>query len=139
MTVNAGQLPPGQSVYLYVLDQNGQVNPTGYPLVMGGFSLAAPEDIALTVDGVSNVIKPYENKSARMMYELREARQINISVQQRFGQEIRQLENAFKNAGTYEILWDGLNSQGSLAASGTYLIIFKTDDQTVREKVVLIK
>ncbi len=36
VTVNLGKFQSGQTAYLYVMDQNGQVNSTGVPITVGG-------------------------------------------------------------------------------------------------------
>jgi hypothetical protein len=43
VTVNQGVFGSGMTVYLYVVDQNGAVNSTGYPITVGsGISAPSP-------------------------------------------------------------------------------------------------
>jgi hypothetical protein len=42
-------------------------------------------------------------------------------------------------AGTHSSVWSGRNDQGAEAASGTYFYQLRTDGETLREKMVLLK
>jgi photosystem II stability/assembly factor-like uncharacterized protein len=55
------------------------------------------------------------------------------------GQEVRILVDELKEAGTYEVIWDGKDDQGKEVASGIYFCKLVVGDQSQTKKMILIK
>jgi hypothetical protein len=49
------------------------------------------------------------------------------------------LVNEHKEAGTYEVIWDGRDDQGKEVASGIYFCKLKVGDSSQTRKMVLIE
>ena len=74
------------------------------------------------------------NPITQISYELANDENINISVYDARGRHVDELINGFQNSGEYNISWNASNQ-----ASGTYFIQMNTENQTMAEKIVLIK
>ena len=74
------------------------------------------------------------NPITQISYELANDENINISVYDTMGRHVDELINGFQNSGEYNISWNASNQ-----ASGTYFIQMSTGNQTMTEKIVLIK
>jgi flagellar hook assembly protein FlgD len=55
------------------------------------------------------------------------------------GQRVRTLVNARVEAGYHQVVWDGLNEQGSAVASGVYIYRFEAGDYQKTMKLMLLK
>jgi photosystem II stability/assembly factor-like uncharacterized protein len=55
------------------------------------------------------------------------------------GQEVRTLVDEPKQAGSYQVIWDGKNENGEEATSGIYFCKLKVGDNCQTKKMVLIK
>lgn len=68
---------------------------------------------------------PYPNPAnpdTRIKYSLIENSHVTAKVYNMLGQMVRELLNKDVAAGTWEVYWDGRNSNGQSAASGLYLV-----------------
>lgn len=79
------------------------------------------------------------NQSTVIRYEVPQATQVRIVIFNIKGELVRELVNLPHQAGYYELPWDGLNSAGSAAASGEYLLHLRTDDSNKIQKVILLR
>ncbi|KPJ62810.1 hypothetical protein AMJ44_15115 [candidate division WOR-1 bacterium DG_54_3] len=55
------------------------------------------------------------------------------------GQEVRTLVDEPKQAGSYQVIWNGKNENGKEVASGIYFCKLKAGDQAQTKKMILIK
>jgi len=55
------------------------------------------------------------------------------------GQEIRTLVNSSLNAGSHSVTWDGLDNSGSIAESGIYFYKLQAGDESLTNKMILMK
>jgi serine protease AprX len=55
------------------------------------------------------------------------------------GQKVRTLVDESKEAGNYEVIWDGKNDKGEEVASGIYFYQLVTENNRVTRKMVLLK
>jgi len=75
------------------------------------------------------VIKFYVNKTGRL----------HISIYNILGQFITTLSNSFFQEGSNAIRWDGRNSQNNLVPSGTYIVFFKENFESLSHLIMFIK
>jgi hypothetical protein len=80
---NQGSFNPGQTAYLYVVDENGNVNENGYPITIGGnSSVSIPGD--LNSDGVVNIfdynifLQNFGNQTCGNVADLNDDCSVNI-------------------------------------------------------------
>ncbi|MBN2413902.1 T9SS type A sorting domain-containing protein [candidate division KSB1 bacterium] len=64
---------------------------------------------------------------------------VGLLVFNTMGQKIRTLVNEYKNAGTFNVTWDGRNDAGLNVSSGTYIYVLKSGDMNIKRKAVLLR
>lgn len=79
------------------------------------------------------------NPSTTIRYGLKEAGSVKVSVFNARGQLIANLVNESKAAGTYEIVWNGKDSNGRPVSSGVYFFRMDTREGTEVQKGLMIK
>ena len=85
------------------------------------------------------IFKPKLGGAAQLTTSLLSGGQVNITVYDILGRKIREIYVGSRPAGNYLDVWDGRNDNGSLAASGVYLIRFKCPGFSMTKRVVLVK
>ncbi len=79
------------------------------------------------------------NPSTKISYDLPQKSDVEIAVYNIIGQKVRVLVNRSQPAGQYEVIWDGLDEQGQMVATGVYLYQIKAGNLTQTKKMVLMK
>ena len=85
---------------------------------------------------------PYPNPSNSSIiinYLLSKSSFVKIIVYDVFGKKIKTLFEGNQSSGIKKILWDGRNSLGAIASSGTYIYNIQIDDYVATKKVILLK
>lgn len=101
-------------VVLQVLDQSDKLLAEKSYL----FTKSLGEDIETQLSVYPNPANP----SATIPFILTEQSEVRIEVFNMLGQRVRTLLDENRNAGKWETHWDGRNAQGSVVATGTYII-----------------
>ncbi len=79
------------------------------------------------------------NPQTSISYSLAQETAVNLSVYDISGRLITTIVNKNQPAGTYTILWKGKDAKGQSVSSGVYLYTLKTDDATLRQRMLLLK
>jgi len=80
------------------------------------------------------------NPSTSINYELPNYSKLSINIYNILGQKIKSLlKKGEKEAGYYQIIWDGKNDFGKKVASGIYILNFQSDQFSKSLKMVLQK
>ncbi|MBN2070074.1 MAG: VCBS repeat-containing protein [Candidatus Krumholzibacteriota bacterium] len=79
------------------------------------------------------------NPSTVIRYEIAEAGKVVISIYDVRGSLIKTLYQGDRNAGIYEIGWDGKNSRDVEVTSGIYFYRLKTGHETRTRKMILLR
>lgn len=77
--------------------------------------------IPTRLDLGQNYPNPF-NPSTMIPYQLPEAGHVHISIFNSIGQEVRVLVDEMKEAGHYQVMWDGLNNHRSPVSSNVYVV-----------------
>lgn len=77
--------------------------------------------------------------ATRLVYALPEESDIRLNIYDVLGRLTRQIVAARQSAGTYEILWDGRNEHGEVAASGIYFSVLHAGAQRRTQKIVMTR
>jgi hypothetical protein len=93
-----------------------------------------PTDFAL----LQNYPNPF-NPSTTIQYRLAEASEVNLTIYNVLGQQVRSLVAGVKEAGTHTIEWDGRDDNGSTVQSGMYFYRIQTPSFTEAKKMTLLK
>ena len=107
------------------------------PYVMTGVSqpvVEIPTEFALS----QNYPNPF-NPTTTIKYALKENVQVTLKVYNMLGQEVRTLVNGWQEAGYKQVVWDGLNNNGSPVASGIYIYQIQAGSFMQARKMILMK
>jgi hypothetical protein len=107
------------------IDNDGKYN---YSEVLKAKIDVKPEKLDL-----ANYPNPF-NPNTKIYFELPEDGITVLKIYDILGNEVRTLVNEFKNAGTYEINFDGNN-----LSAGVYFNVLRAGDKTIVKKMQLIK
>ncbi|HMS33764.1 MAG TPA: multicopper oxidase domain-containing protein [Ignavibacteria bacterium] len=76
------------------------------------------------------------NPETKILFDLPESGNVTLKVYNQLGKEITTLYNGFKNAGSYEVIF---NTAKFGLASGVYFYKLKTDKKTFTKRMILAK
>jgi hypothetical protein len=79
------------------------------------------------------------NPSTNIKYEIPQAGLVDINIFDIQGRLIRSLGSTVQPAGSHSVTWDGRNSSGAMASSGTYFCRVRFKDNFLTNKLLLIK
>jgi hypothetical protein len=79
------------------------------------------------------------NPETRITYSLPKHARVKIEIFNTLGQKVRTLADVDKPAGSYEIVWDGRNDHGQMAASGIYFYQLRTADARMTRRMLLVR
>ena len=79
------------------------------------------------------------NPSTTIEFELGAGDNVDLSIYDINGRKISTLAQGYYNSGTYSYVWDGKDSNGSLASSGIYLYTLISSDQIITNRMLLLK
>jgi hypothetical protein len=80
---------------------------------------------------------PFINKTT-VSYELTKASDVNVSIYNLLGQEVKKLYSGEQSSGVHSVTWDGSGNSGK-QPTGIYLIKIKAGDEETSLKLTLIK
>jgi hypothetical protein len=87
----------------------------------------------------NNMIHPLKRESTEIRYTIKTQCFVTAIVFDRNGKQIKKLISGNMQPGTYSIYWPGDDESGNTAATGIYVIYFKSDSAVDRIKVGVIK
>lgn len=72
-------------------------------------------------------------------YQVPTAGRVSLKVYNLLGQEVRSLAGEVKNAGSYEINWNGNDAENRRVSSGIYVVQLLAGSQTASVKIVVVR
>lgn len=121
------------ATYFYKLvdvDTDGGTSEHG-PLVI---DIPVPKELLLT----QNYPNPF-NPSTKIRFELPKREKVELNIYNMLGQHVATLVNGVKDAGYYEVTWDGKNKAGVSVATGIYLYRIQAKSKSFTKRMVKIK
>jgi len=103
----------------------------------GGIQLESNAKIPTAYQLFPNFPNPF-NPSTKIRFDLPEKSITILKIYNLLGQEVRTLVNEIKKAGSYEIIWNGLDNFGKKPSSGIYLYRLETDGFKQTNKMLLV-
>lgn len=79
------------------------------------------------------------NPTTTISYALPEAGEVTVDVYNVVGQKVRTLVEGHQEAGEYQVVWDGKDTNGSQVASGVYFYRAQMNNFSETRKMVLLK
>lgn len=93
-----------------------------------------PSEFALS----QNYPNPF-NPSTTIKYSLPKEEKVRIVIYDMLGNKISELINENKNAGSYQIVWNGNDDKGRKVSSGVYILTINSGSYFQSRKMVLMK
>ena len=97
-------------------------------------SLPIPEEFGLS----QNYPNPF-NPETTINYQLPENCKVTIRIYNLLGKEIKVLVNENKQAGYFDVIWDGKDSFGSAVSSGIYIIQIQAGSYNEIRKATILR
>jgi len=101
-------------------------------------SVEQREDNPKTFTLHANYPNPF-NPTTTISYELSNTGNIELTIFNQLGQEVRTLVNEQQNANYYEIRWDGRDDSAKQVVSGLYIYRLKVNSFSRTRKMVLLR
>lgn len=79
------------------------------------------------------------NPTTRVAFDMPTAGDVKISVFNVLGQNVTDLVDGYRDAGSYEVIWNGKDNSGASVASGIYFYRIKTEQFSDTKKMLLLK
>jgi len=95
-------------------------------------------DLPVTFDLGDAYPNPF-NPATRVRFALPEPARTRLLIYNLKGQLVRTLLDEMRPPGRFELLWNGRDDDGSVVASGTYLLRMSAGDYAARRKLTLLK
>ena len=130
----------GHTYYYQVMavDANGNVgdgtNVVSTAIVSVDDARVLPTVLALS----QNYPNPF-NPTTSIEFALPEAAQVTVEIYNLLGQRVRTLVSGYMPAGYISTQWDGLDQNGTVLSSGTYIYRLETPEASFSKKMVLMK
>ncbi len=105
--------------------------------------IETPEDPQSPVDNSTPVVQemypnPF-NQSINIPFSLAKSSDIRLEIYNLKGQHIRTLFSGTKDAGEYNLAWDGKDIKGTMVSPGIYFFRMTSGDFTTNKKMILMK
>ncbi len=97
-------------------------------------SSLAPTDFEL----YPNTPNPF-NPTTRINFDMPKTAHVSLGIYNVLGQRIRLLGDENRDAGQYNLTWDGLNDAGQQVTSGVYLMRLQSENVVLTQKMLLVR
>jgi len=137
-------LTKGEQYFWKVRSKNSEGNYSYYSGT-GKFRIAtvtAVEDEEVVVPSEYSLSQNYPNPfnpSTTIKFALPQEGPVSLKVYNMLGQEVKTLVSGVKNAGTYNLTWNGTDDAGNKVSSGVYIFRIKANDFIMSKKMVMLK
>ena len=105
---------------------------------MGVWTSYSDSELPKATSLSQNFPNPF-NPVTRVSFSLKEKGHVSMRVYDVSGRLVRVLVDEEREAGAYEVMWDGMNNGGRSTASGIYFCRMEADDYQRTVKMVLLR
>ncbi len=105
-----------------------------YPALNIYDEFSVPRDFIL----YKNYPNPF-NASTNIKFEIMQTSNVKLSIYNLLGSKITTIVDNTKNPGLYSVLWHGLNDEGVSVVSGVYFYELRVGDESITNKMILLK
>ncbi|MCK5332189.1 MAG: metallophosphoesterase, partial [Candidatus Marinimicrobia bacterium] len=103
-----------------------------------GLDHSSPETVPIEFGLYQNYPNPF-NSSTLMKYDIPEDCHIKLNIYDLKGRFINSVVNGYQPAGKHELIWNGLNFNGSRVASGVYFYQLTAAEYSEGKKLILLR
>lgn len=107
---------------------------TEYKKDLNSVVYEAPKEFSL----YHNYPNPF-NPSTTIPIDVAKEQRVSMTIYNIMGQEIVTLKNEIMKPGYYDVVWDGRDRGGNIAATGQYFVRIITDGYVKTQKMILLK
>ena len=128
---------------------NGETTVSLSNLILAGINGTAVEapsnsnyDLNVGLPTETSLEKNYPNPfnpSTSIPFQLKEAGYVSLKVYDMSGSLVKTLASETKDAGSYEVIWNGLNNDGQQVASGQYILQMSAPNYSNTLQMTFIK
>ena len=133
--------PSHELMFVYTVE-NGEMKDVKpeFPQISVVLSEVLPAgDLLPTVYNLKqNAPNPF-NPTTGISYDLPKASNVRMSIYNVLGQEVTTLMDAFQEAGSHSIVWNGTNNNGTAVASGMYFYRIEAGEFSKTMKMMMLK
>ncbi|MCB0297315.1 MAG: T9SS type A sorting domain-containing protein, partial [Calditrichaeota bacterium] len=97
-----------------------------------------PAELPAQFELAQNYPNPF-NPSTTIRFALPEAGHSVLRIYDNTGRLVKTLLSGYRNAGTYQVVWDATNDNGQRVASGMYLYRLVSGAHTQTRKMLLMR
>jgi hypothetical protein len=132
---------PNHSLTYYWIDQSSgraEVRSEHPEVESGQVFYSNPTAIPTKFALHQNSPNPF-NPTTKLAFDMPVAGDVKISVFNVLGQNVTDLVDGYREAGSHEVIWDGKDKSGAAVASGMYFYRIDTEQFSETKKMVLLK
>jgi hypothetical protein len=104
------------------------------PVAVDEYSSAIPNVFSLE----QNYPNPF-NPATVLAYHLPEAAYVILTIYDVLGQKVMNMDNGWRSAGSYQVVWDGTNQQGVPVGTGVYFYSLWAGSYSAMKKMILLR
>jgi len=79
------------------------------------------------------------NPDTKISYSIPKRCEVEIVIFNIIGQRVKKLVSSVKNAGRYQVIWDGSDNQGRFVSSGVYIYRLKAANKVATRKMIVLR
>ena len=99
---------------------------------------SSPDNIPKEIDIGHAHPNPFNN-SISISFEMPNSENVNLSIFDMSGRNVRKMNLGVLSNGVHKVLWDGKNNLGNELSSGIYMTILEVGEKISIQKISLIK
>lgn len=107
--------------------------------VAGAFAVLAPTTVVEPVKVLQGIFNPARGDKTYIATHLASAGKVTVKVYDPGGRLVRDIFDGDRNSGDYSDEWNGRNNDGSMVASGVYLVRIEGPGFKTTKRVVVVK
>jgi len=125
--------------WLSVENYDGSVDYHGPHTVMYDTTINLETPNAPLLSNLSSIYPNPFNPNATLAYDLRKNVAVDFYIYNSRGQVVRRISEGQKAAGNWKLVWNGLDDNGNICASGVYYFRMNAGEESFIKKAVLMK
>ncbi len=123
------------SYKITTVDHSGNESEAASPMEVTGADTGNPPARTVLLQPTPNPFNPLTTLS----FETAEAGRVRLRVYDPAGRRVKTLVDEFRDAGRYQVSWDGRDRVGRICASGVYFFRFETGTTVQTRRATLVK
>jgi len=87
---------------------------------------------------IRNYPNPF-NPETNIEYQVKSSARVSITIYDVQGKRVKMLADDFRQPGSYNIKWNGINESGTQVPSGVYFIRISAGNETLNHRIIMMK